>query len=68
VNEISSKEPSKLNRWSGKYSSFPIALVCLYSAYVSWGDNWVLTVVLVLGVIVCGAMGISAMKRSRKAS
>ncbi|TYS75603.1 hypothetical protein FZC80_17065 [Rossellomorea aquimaris] len=65
---MSSKEPSQLISWSGKYSSFVIALVCLYSAYVSWGGNWVLTGVLVTGVLVCGSIGFHDIKRSRKQS
>ncbi|TYS01331.1 hypothetical protein FZC84_01335 [Rossellomorea vietnamensis] len=59
---------SRLNSWREKYASFVIALVCLYSAYVSWGGNWVLTGVLAAGVIVCGSIGIYDIKRSRQQS
>ncbi|TYR73568.1 hypothetical protein FZC79_18195 [Rossellomorea vietnamensis] len=59
---------SRLNSWREKYSSFVIALVCLCSAYVSWGGNWVLTGVLVTGVLVCGSIGFHDIKRSRKQS
>ncbi|MBN9654675.1 hypothetical protein J0K78_10405 [Halobacillus sp. GSS1] len=57
---------SKLDRWRDKYGAFVIALACFYSAISSWGQNWILTFILVLGTFVCGAFGFFDIKRALK--
>ncbi|WP_226669787.1 hypothetical protein [Metabacillus litoralis] len=57
---------SRLARWREKYGSVAIALCCLCSAIITWGNNWVLTGILVLGVLVCGAIGVFGMKQALK--
>lgn len=56
---------SKLDKWSAKYGALAIALSCLISAINSWGDNWILTSVLLLGVLVCGMISFFDVKRSK---
>ena len=56
---------SKLDKWREKYGAIAIALSCLISAITSWGDHWILTGVLLLGVLVCGMIGFFDMKRSK---
>ncbi|WP_186577926.1 hypothetical protein [Aquibacillus kalidii] len=58
-------ENSKLEKWREKYGAIVIALTCLCSAITSWGDNWMLTVILVLGFIVCITIGIFDIKRAK---
>ncbi|WP_044022232.1 hypothetical protein [Bacillus sp. SG-1] len=60
------KETSKFNKWREKYSALIIALVCLNVAIMQWGDNWLLTGILILGVFVCGTIGIYDIKRSKQ--
>ncbi|TXC92772.1 hypothetical protein FS935_00800 [Metabacillus litoralis] len=55
---LSSDGSSKLARWREKYGSLVIALCCLCSTITSWGDNWILTGILLLGVLICGTIGI----------
>ncbi|MEC3883056.1 hypothetical protein VKA52_04835 [Halobacillus sp. HZG1] len=55
---------SKLYTWREKYGALVIALACLYSAISSWGQNWVLTSVLVFGTFVCGIFGFFDIKRA----
>ena len=55
---------SKLDRWRDKYGALVIALACLYSGISSWGQNWILTSVLVFGTFVCGAFGFFDIKRA----
>ncbi len=56
---------SKLDKWRAKYGALAIALTCLISAINSWGDNWILTSVLLLGVLVCGTISYFDIKRSK---
>ncbi|APH05818.1 hypothetical protein A9C19_14350 [Bacillus weihaiensis] len=60
---LSNANSSKVEKWRMKYSALITMLVCLYSVLISWGDNWVLTSILGLGVIVCGTIGISDWKK-----
>lgn len=55
---------SKLEKWRAKYGALTIALCCLCSLITSWGNNWVLTVILGLGVLICGTFGIFDISRS----
>ncbi len=54
---------SKLDKWRAKYGALAIALSCLISAINSWGDNWILTSVLLLGVLICGMISFFDIKR-----
>ncbi|WP_223701058.1 UbiA prenyltransferase family protein [Sutcliffiella deserti] len=51
--------------WREKYGALLVAVSCLSSAIVTWGNNWILTGILVLGVLVCGTMGIYEVKDAR---
>lgn len=61
---MSYKSPSKLNKWRAKYGALAVALGCLYSLVMNWGNNWVLTGILGLGVFVCGTAGIFDIRRA----
>ena len=63
---MSNDSSSKLAKWSEKYGTIIIALSCLLSAITTWGDNWILTGILVLGVLICGTIGIFDVKRAIK--
>lgn len=56
---------SKIDKWREKYGAIAIAFSCLISAITSWGDHWILTSVLLLGVLVCGMIVFFDMKRSK---
>ncbi|MBM7602565.1 hypothetical protein JOC75_000535 [Metabacillus crassostreae] len=60
---MSGDDSSKLARWREKYGALVIALCCLCSAITGWGDNWILTGILLLGVLICGTIGIFDIKR-----
>jgi len=55
---------SKVAKWSEKYGTILIAFSCLLSAMNTWGNNWILTGVLVGGVLICGTIGIFDVKRA----
>jgi len=48
-----------------KYRSFIIAFNCLIVLIISWGNNWVLTWIMVAGLIICPLIGISDLKQAR---
>ncbi|MEZ0481574.1 hypothetical protein [Planococcus sp. SSTMD024] len=48
-----------------KYRGFIIALNCLIVLISSWGNNWVLTWIMVAGVIICSLTGFSDLKQAR---
>lgn len=54
--------PSKLDRWRAKYGAIVIALTCLLSLINGWGNSWILTAILGLGVLVCGTIGVFDIK------
>ncbi|KAA0542761.1 hypothetical protein FZW96_21140 [Bacillus sp. BGMRC 2118] len=54
----------KLEKWRAKYGAFIIALSCLCSVIISWGNNWILTGILGLGVLFCGTIGIFDIRRA----
>ncbi|KHF39247.1 hypothetical protein [Halalkalibacter okhensis] len=62
---MSKGNSSKLEKWRAKYGAIAIALSCLSSTVVTWGNNWILTGVLALGVLTCGMIGIFDIKRAK---
>ncbi|MFF5996917.1 hypothetical protein AAGS61_19585 [Lysinibacillus sp. KU-BSD001] len=63
---MSNSKQSKLERWRAKYAALLVALGCLYSFIVNWGDNWFLTGVMGVGVCICSTIGFFDIKRSLK--
>lgn len=61
---IERKRSTKLGKWRTKYGTIVIALSCFGGLVISWGINWILTGILVLGVLICGTIGIFDIKRS----
>lgn len=61
---MSNKNPSRLGKWLEKYGTIVIALSCLSSLITTWGNNWVLTSFLGLGVFTCGTIGVFDIKRA----
>lgn len=61
---MSNENPSKLDKWREKYATSVVALGCLYSLITNWGNNWLLTGFLGLGVLTCGTIGIFDIKRA----
>lgn len=64
LNILSDGNPTKLEKWRVNYGAIVIALCCLCSLIISWGNNWILTGFLGLGVLVCGTIGIFDIKQS----
>jgi len=62
---LSNEGTSKFTKWREKYGVLVIALSCLLSAITSWGKSWILTGILVLGVLVFGTIGIFDIKNAR---
>lgn len=48
-----------------KYRGFITAFSCLIGLISSWGDNRVLTWIMLAGVIICPLIGISDLKQAR---
>jgi hypothetical protein len=48
-----------------KYGAFITALGCLIYLVTSWGDNWILTWILLAGLIICPLIGISDLKEHK---
>ncbi|MBW3112363.1 hypothetical protein KYJ26_11005 [Bacillus sp. MCCB 382] len=63
---LSTDQSSEQAKWSGKYGSLAIAFCNLITCITSWGENWILTVLLGMGVLVCGTMGIFDLKQHIK--
>ncbi len=57
---------SQLENWRSKYGALAVAVSCLFSLLVSWGNHWLLTFILGLGVLICGWIGIGDLKRASK--
>ncbi len=55
---MGNKNPSNIEKWRVKYGALITALSCLAGAFMSWGENWILTGILGLGVLVCGTIGL----------
>ena len=60
---MSNKKNSKLEKWRKNYASLAVAIGCLYSVIVSRGDNWIMSALLSVGVIICGTIGFFDLKR-----
>ena len=41
-----------------------VALCCFVSALANWGTHWLLSTVLIIGVVVCGTIGFFDVKRA----
>ncbi len=61
---MSNKKSPKFKKWRERYAALITALACLYSVIVRWGENWFLTVILALGVLVCGTISFFDIKRA----
>ncbi|MFD2043686.1 hypothetical protein ACFSTA_04765 [Ornithinibacillus salinisoli] len=61
---MSNENSSILVKWRSKYGGLVIALSCLCSVIISWGNNWILTGILGIGVLICGTIGIFDIKRT----
>ncbi|MCA1060418.1 hypothetical protein LCL96_15885 [Rossellomorea aquimaris] len=61
---LANNESSKPAKWSAKYGSLVIAISCLLTTITSWGENWILTIVLGLGVLTCGTISIFDIKKN----
>ncbi|WP_313238455.1 hypothetical protein [Sporosarcina ureae] len=57
------KNPSKLYKWREKYGAFITASGCLYCLLINWGHNWFLAGFFGIGVLICGAIGVSNVKK-----
>ena len=60
---MENEQSSKIDKWRGQYGALVIAFTCLIVLITGWGNNWVLTGVLGLGVFVCGTIGFFDLKR-----
>ncbi|WP_249872657.1 hypothetical protein [Oceanobacillus saliphilus] len=55
---------SKLEKWRAKYASLVVALGCLYSLIVTWGEGWFYTTIMIIGVLICGTFAAFNLKNS----
>ena len=60
---VENKSQSKLEKWRAKYASLTTAFSCLYLLIATWGEGWIFTTIMILGVLICGAFAISDLKR-----
>ncbi|PQD94284.1 hypothetical protein CYL18_15575 [Pradoshia eiseniae] len=63
------KKNNLLSKWKerqAKYGALLISFSCLCTVIISWGNNWVLTSILGLGVLICGSLGIFDIRRAIK--
>lgn len=58
------KRHSKLGKWRAKYASLVVALGCLYSLIITWGEGWLFTVIMIIGVLLCGTFAVFDLKAS----
>ncbi|MFZ0477436.1 MAG: hypothetical protein WAM18_18350 [Halobacillus sp.] len=63
---MGSGNTSQLDKWRGKYGAIAVAVACLFSGISSWGENWIMTCILILGTVVCGMMGFFDIRKARK--
>jgi hypothetical protein len=59
---LEDKRHSKLGKWRGKYASLVVALGCLYSLIVTWGEGWFFTAIMIIGVLLCGTFAVFDLK------
>ncbi|WP_156137991.1 hypothetical protein [Sporosarcina sp. ZBG7A] len=57
------RNPSKTYKWRDKYVAFITAAVCLYCMIINLGHNWILAGFFGLGVLICGTIGVSDVKK-----
>lgn len=60
---MSNKKNSKLEKWRKNYAALAVAISCLFTVVVSWGDNWFMSAWLSVGVVICGTIGFFDLKR-----
>ena len=60
---MENEQSSKIDKWRGQYGALVIAFTCLIVLITGWGNNWVLTGVVGLGVFVCRTIGFFDLKR-----
>lgn len=60
---LNNENSSKLEKWRAKYASLAVAIGCLYSVIVNWGENWFMTALLSAGGGICGTVAIYDLKR-----
>ena len=53
-------------RWWSYVAPIAIAISCFCTLIVTWGNNWFMSGILMLGVIVCGTIGYGDMKQLSK--
>jgi len=63
---LRNKKNSKLEEWRKNYAALAIAISCLFTLVVRWGDNWCISALLSLGVIICATIGFFDLKRMWK--
>ena len=63
---LGDKKQSKLEKWRTKYASSVIALGCLYSLIVTWGEGWLFTAIMILGIFICGSFAIFDLKKQQQ--
>lgn len=61
---MTSKTSNRLDKWRAKYGAIVIAFTCLVTSIMTWGNNWILTGVLGVGVLVCGIIGVYDLKQA----
>lgn len=61
---MNKKERSKSGKWREKYGALVTAIVCLYCLVINWGNSWILVGLLGLGVVICGTIAFSDVKRT----
>jgi hypothetical protein len=64
VDDMSNEKRSKPGKWSAKYGNLVVGFSCLISTISSWGENWILTVLLGFGAFICGTIGIFDLKHN----
>ncbi|MCA1010583.1 hypothetical protein [Halobacillus halophilus] len=63
---MESGNASLLDKWRARYGAIAVAVACLFSGISTWGENWILTCILILGTAVCGMIGFFDIRKVRK--
>lgn len=66
IDHLNQQKPSKLARWRAKYGALAVTLGCLYTVISNWGDNWFMTILLSVGVFICGTIAFFDMKQAKQ--
>lgn len=64
MSKKSEKYFSKIDKWREKYGALIITLLCLYNVFINWGSRWGFTILFILGVLICGTIGVFDIKRA----